>query len=66
MLLRVFGQTYNPDPSSEELAYDVHFWIGANSTQVLCFILLISDHTCRYTQTDRFNSEIALVGWMPH
>ena len=28
------SQTYKPDPDSEELAYDVHFWIGANSTQV--------------------------------
>lgn len=25
--------TYKPDPSSEELAYDLHFWIGANSSQ---------------------------------
>jgi gelsolin len=25
--------TYNPNPSSKELAYDVHFWIGAHSTQ---------------------------------
>jgi len=26
-------QTYKPNPSSEELAYDLHFWIGSNSTQ---------------------------------
>jgi gelsolin len=25
--------TYKPNPSSNELAYDVHFWIGANSSQ---------------------------------
>lgn len=25
--------TYKPDPKSNELAYDIHFWIGANSTQ---------------------------------
>jgi gelsolin len=25
--------TYKPDPKSEELAFDLHFWIGANSTQ---------------------------------
>jgi gelsolin len=25
--------TYKPNPDSEELAYDVHFWIGANSSQ---------------------------------
>ena len=31
-------QTYKPNPDSEELAYDLHFWIGANSTQVVaCF-----------------------------
>jgi len=34
LALRAFAQTYKPDPSSEELAYDLHFWIGANSTQV--------------------------------
>ena len=27
-------QTYNPNPSSSELAYDIHFWIGSQSTQV--------------------------------
>jgi gelsolin len=25
--------TYNPSPDSEELAFDVHFWIGSRSTQ---------------------------------
>jgi len=25
--------TYKPDPNNEELAYDVHFWIGKSSTQ---------------------------------
>lgn len=25
--------TYKPDPKSEELAWDVHFWIGSKSTQ---------------------------------
>jgi gelsolin len=25
--------TYKPDPGSEELAWDVHFWIGSQSTQ---------------------------------
>jgi gelsolin len=25
--------TYKPDPKSNELAYDLHFWIGANSSQ---------------------------------
>lgn len=25
--------TYNPSPDSEELAWDVHFWIGSKSTQ---------------------------------
>jgi gelsolin len=25
--------TYKPDPNGNELAYDLHFWIGANSTQ---------------------------------
>jgi gelsolin len=25
--------TYKPDPSGEELAYDLHFWIGSNSSQ---------------------------------
>lgn len=25
--------TYKPDPKSDELAYDLHFWIGANSSQ---------------------------------
>jgi gelsolin len=25
--------TYKPDPKSEELAFDLHFWIGANSSQ---------------------------------
>jgi gelsolin len=25
--------TYKPDPNSDELAYDLHFWIGANSSQ---------------------------------
>lgn len=25
--------TYHPDPSSKELAYDLHFWIGSQSTQ---------------------------------
>jgi gelsolin len=25
--------TYKPDPNSQELAYDLHFWIGANSSQ---------------------------------
>lgn len=25
--------TYRPSPDSEELAYDVHFWIGSRSTQ---------------------------------
>lgn len=25
--------TYKPKPNSEELAYDVHFWIGSQSTQ---------------------------------
>lgn len=28
------GQTYRPDPKSKELAYDVHFWIGSQSSQV--------------------------------
>ena len=27
-------KTYNPSPESNELAYDVHFWIGSQSTQV--------------------------------
>ena len=27
-------QTYKPNPDSEELAWDVHFWIGTKSTQV--------------------------------
>jgi len=27
-------QTYKPRPDSNELAYDVHFWIGSQSTQV--------------------------------
>lgn len=26
-------RTYKPDPSSEALAYDLHFWIGSSSTQ---------------------------------
>lgn len=25
--------TYHPEPGSEELAYDVHFWIGSHSSQ---------------------------------
>lgn len=25
--------TYKPNPSSDQLAYDLHFWIGSNSTQ---------------------------------
>jgi len=25
--------TYKPDPDNEELAYDVHFWVGKDSTQ---------------------------------
>jgi gelsolin len=25
--------TYKPDPASNELAYDLHFWIGSNSSQ---------------------------------
>lgn len=28
------GQTYKPDPKSNELAYDIHFWIGSQSSQV--------------------------------
>jgi len=28
-------QTYKPNPQSNELAYDVHFWIGSQSTQVV-------------------------------
>ncbi len=27
-------QTYKPDPANEELAWDIHFWIGKYSTQV--------------------------------
>jgi len=27
-------QTYKPRPDSNELAYDLHFWIGSQSTQV--------------------------------
>ena len=27
-------QTYHPDPDSEELAWDIHFWIGKYSSQV--------------------------------
>ena len=27
-------QTYKPDPDSEELAWDLHFWIGSKSSQV--------------------------------
>ena len=27
-------QTYKPRPESKELAYDIHFWIGSQSTQV--------------------------------
>jgi len=28
------SQTYKPDPDSEELAWDLHFWIGSKSSQV--------------------------------
>ena len=29
-----FSQTYKKNPESEDLDYDVHFWIGKYSTQV--------------------------------
>jgi len=48
----MFDQTYKPEPSSEELAYDVHFWIGANSTQVLCFIAVMHTYIQKYIHTD--------------
>ena len=27
------SQTYKPDPDSDKLAWDLHFWIGKHSTQ---------------------------------
>ena len=26
-------QTFKPDPDSERLAYDLHFWLGSETTQ---------------------------------
>jgi len=35
-------QTYKPSPQSNELAYDVHFWIGSQSTQVGLVAMMIT------------------------
>ena len=59
-------QTYKPRPESRELAYDIHFWIGSQSTQVrLTGYNVISNYNFQFNSLLVWNSFTTVSGNLP-